>query len=40
VMCEGRLTGILPARASQEDIMHLATLRPSAVVTSDPETVH
>jgi ribose transport system ATP-binding protein len=40
VMCEGRLTGILPARASQEDIMHLATLRPSAVVTSAPETVH
>jgi len=33
VMCEGRLTGILPARASQEDIMHLATLRPSLVAT-------
>ena len=27
VMCEGRLTGILPAGASQEEIMHLATLR-------------
>ena len=40
VMCEGRLTGILPARASQEEIMRLATLRPSAVLTSDRETVH
>jgi ribose transport system ATP-binding protein len=32
VMCEGRLTGILPARSSQEEIMHLAThsdLRPA-----------
>ncbi|MBR0718469.1 sugar ABC transporter ATP-binding protein [Bradyrhizobium liaoningense] len=27
VMCEGRLTGILPAGASQEEIMHLATRR-------------
>ncbi|KQU74336.1 D-ribose transporter ATP-binding protein [Aminobacter sp. DSM 101952] len=27
VMCEGRLTGILPGGASQEEIMHLATLR-------------
>ncbi|MEJ6784236.1 sugar ABC transporter ATP-binding protein [Aminobacter sp. Piv2-1] len=27
VMCEGRLTGILPSGASQEEIMHLATLR-------------
>lgn len=27
VMCEGRLTGFLPAGASQEEIMHLATLR-------------
>jgi ribose transport system ATP-binding protein len=25
VMCEGRLTGFLPAHASQEEIMHLAT---------------
>jgi ribose transport system ATP-binding protein len=25
VMCEGRLTGFLPAQAPQEDIMHLAT---------------
>jgi len=42
VMCEGRLTGILPARASQEDIMHLATLRPSFVATpgSGGELVH
>ncbi|GGE15762.1 monosaccharide-transporting ATPase [Aureimonas endophytica] len=32
VMCEGRLTGFLPAGASQDEIMHLATLRgaPSA----------
>ncbi len=30
VMCEGRLTGILPAGAAQEDIMHLATLRGEA----------
>jgi ribose transport system ATP-binding protein len=29
VMCEGRLTGILPARASQEEIMTLATRRDS-----------
>jgi len=27
VMCEGRLTGILPAGASQEEIMQLATQR-------------
>jgi ribose transport system ATP-binding protein len=27
VMCEGRLTGILPAHSSQEDIMQLATRR-------------
>jgi ribose transport system ATP-binding protein len=31
VMCEGRLTGFLPARSSQEEIMQLATQRPSAV---------
>jgi ribose transport system ATP-binding protein len=33
VMCEGRLTGILPggAATSQEDIMRLATLRESAM---------
>ena len=31
VMCEGRLTGFLPAGAPQEDIMHLATLRGEAV---------
>ena len=35
VMCEGRLTGILPGGASQEEIMHLATLRPSAVATPE-----
>jgi ribose transport system ATP-binding protein len=39
VMCEGRLTGILPGGATtkQEDIMHLATLRESMV--QEPETV-
>jgi ribose transport system ATP-binding protein len=31
VMCEGRLTGILPGGASQEEIMRLATQRPSVV---------
>lgn len=31
VMCEGRLTGILPGGASQEDIMRLATQRDSAM---------
>jgi ribose transport system ATP-binding protein len=31
VMCEGRLTGILPGGASQEDIMRLATQRESAM---------
>lgn len=33
VMCEGRLTGILPggAQTTQEDIMHLATLRAPAM---------
>ncbi|MEF2073989.1 sugar ABC transporter ATP-binding protein [Consotaella aegiceratis] len=33
VMCEGRLTGILPggSQTSQEEIMHLATLRESAM---------
>jgi ribose transport system ATP-binding protein len=30
-MCEGRLTGILPGGASQEDIMRLATQRESAM---------
>ncbi|KKC38226.1 D-ribose transporter ATP-binding protein [Devosia epidermidihirudinis] len=35
VMCEGRLTGILPGGASQEEIMHLATLRPSAVAETE-----
>jgi ribose transport system ATP-binding protein len=33
VMCEGRITGELSAaEASQEKIMHLATLRESALV--------
>jgi len=31
VMCEGRLTGILPGGSSQEDIMRLATRRESAM---------
>ncbi|NMA99684.1 MAG: sugar ABC transporter ATP-binding protein, partial [Phyllobacteriaceae bacterium] len=31
VMCEGRLTGILPGGASQEEIMRLATLREPAM---------
>jgi ribose transport system ATP-binding protein len=31
VMCEGRLTGILPGGSSQEDIMRLATMRESAM---------
>lgn len=39
VMCEGRLTGILPGGAAtgQEDIMRLATLRESMVVETDTE---
>ncbi|MET3926858.1 sugar ABC transporter ATP-binding protein [Devosia sp. 2618] len=37
VMCEGRLTGTLPGGASQEEIMRLATLRPSAVAEPTPE---
>ncbi len=36
VMCEGVLTGVLPGGASQEDIMHLATLRPNATVGTEP----
>ncbi|KKB77055.1 D-ribose transporter ATP-binding protein [Devosia limi DSM 17137] len=36
VMCEGRLTGFLPGGASQEDIMRLATMRPSAVAETEP----
>ena len=31
VMCEGRLTGILPGGSSQEEIMRLATQRASAI---------
>ena len=37
VMCEGRLTGILPGGASQEEIMRLATLRPSAVAETNTQ---
>jgi len=37
VMCEGRLTGILPGGASQEDIMRLATQRQSAVADNQQE---
>jgi len=37
VMCEGRLTGFLPARASQEAIMHLATLRDGAITEGRSE---
>lgn len=41
VMCEGRLTGILPGGSAtrQEDIMHLATLRDSMVVEPTKNTV-
>ena len=35
VMCEGRLTGILPGGSSQEEIMRLATQRPSAMATDN-----
>ncbi|MBJ3786120.1 sugar ABC transporter ATP-binding protein [Devosia sp. MSA67] len=31
VMCEGRLTGVLPGGSSQEDIMRLATMRETAM---------
>ena len=34
VMCEGRLTGMLPGGASQEEIMRLATQRQSSVAES------
>ena len=37
VMCEGRLTGILPGGASQEDIMRLATMRQSAVAETNTQ---
>jgi len=33
VMCEGRLTGVLPAGAAQEQIMELATRREAAVAS-------
>jgi hypothetical protein len=29
-MCEGRLTGFLPAQSTQEEIMQLATMRGGA----------
>ena len=38
VMCEGRLTGILPGHASQEDIMALATRREAATITTTANT--
>ena len=38
VMCEGRLTGVLPAGATQEEIMHLATLRGGAVAQPESES--
>ena len=34
-MCEGRLTGFLPAAATQEEIMQLATQRDSATWRDD-----
>ncbi|MHA6689931.1 sugar ABC transporter ATP-binding protein [Devosia sp. A449] len=37
VMCEGRLTGTLPGGASQEEIMRLATQRPSSVAETTTE---
>jgi ribose transport system ATP-binding protein len=37
VMCEGRLTGILPGGASQEEIMVLATQRQSTIATTPTE---
>ncbi|MGO4833675.1 hypothetical protein AB4144_15525, partial [Rhizobiaceae sp. 2RAB30] len=39
VMCEGRLTGILPGGASQEEIMRLATQRgqPGRTTARAPE---
>ncbi len=37
VMCEGRLTGIIPGGASQEEIMRLATMREPAMA---PEMRH
>lgn len=36
VMCEGRLTGILPGGATQHDIMALATQRPSLATEAHP----
>ena len=38
VMCEGRLTGILPGGASQEEIMQLATLRGGAANQNKQKT--
>jgi len=39
VMCEGRLTGILPAGASQEEIMQLATQRGETANGTTRETI-
>ena len=39
VMCEGRLTGILPGGASQEEVMRLATMREAAMMP-DAEMRH
>lgn len=42
VMCEGRLTGFLPAQASQEEIMHLATktMQSATKTTDTPSEKH
>ena len=37
VMCEGRLTGFLPAQSSQEEIMRLATQRTSTYASPETE---
>ncbi|WP_152044712.1 sugar ABC transporter ATP-binding protein [Aureimonas psammosilenae] len=38
VMCEGRLTGFLPAGAAQDEIMHLATMRGGSAPDAAGET--
>lgn len=38
VMCEGRLTGFLPANASQEDVMRLATQEMDDPLKNSPKT--
>ena len=37
VMCEGRLTGFLPAHSSQEEVMHLATMTMQGKTVEQPE---